>query len=214
MPTIPPALWLEEFATPYRTFRDAGAVITVVSPQGGAVPIDPRSEPSSAQAAAWRSALGTLDRTERLAPDHGAGAHDMLFVPGGHGAMIDLATDPEVARLVSEFARADKLIGAVCHGPAALVQATHADGTPLVAGKQVTSFTDSEEVAAELDGAIPFSLQQRLIDLGATFRAGGDFTDHVERDGRLITGQNPQSSASIAQAMLAALTAARATKDR
>ncbi len=203
----PTGLWLEEFAVPYVALSGAGVDVTVVSPLGGQVPIDPRSEPSAVQRDDWGAAIDELGQTAKLDDSYRAADYDALFVPGGHGAMMDLAVDPAVAALVSDFARSGKIVAAICHGPAALVGATLADGTPLVRGKRVTSFTDAEEVAAQLQDAVPFSLQQKLTSLGARFLPGTDFADHVVRDGELITGQNPRSSQSLADLLVAALTA-------
>jgi putative intracellular protease/amidase len=119
--------------------------------------------------------------------------------------MFDLANDQRVAKLVSDFARSSKMIAAVCHGPAALVGATQANGTPLVQGKRLTAFSDSEEVAVGLQDAAPFSLEQRLIGLGANFSQGRNFGEYVIEDRNLITGQNPQSSAKAAEFLLARL---------
>ena len=198
-------LWLEEFAVPYQVLMEGGATVTVVSPKGGATPIDPRSNPTPEQAAAWANAEKVLHSTQPLSPAIWESDFDALFIPGGHGPMIDLARDQQVAKLASDFARSGKLIAAVCHGPAALVGATRADGTPLVRGKRLTSFSDSEEKAVGLQNAVPFWLEQRLIGLGAHFTQGKDFSEYAVEDGNLITGQNPQSSAKAAQLLLARL---------
>ncbi len=202
--THPTGLWLEEFALPYGQFLGAGFEVTVASPQGGPTPIDPRSTPDSQKASEWAEAIAVLKTTRRLeeveARDYAA-----IFLPGGHGTMYDLPDNKRLGQLLSEFAEADKVIAAVCHGPAGLVGATRRDGTPIVAGKTLTAFTDEEERAAQLDTLMPFLLQSRLTALGGRFVARPNWADHVEQDGQLITGQNPQSSASVAQAVVAAL---------
>jgi putative intracellular protease/amidase len=197
----PTGLWFEEFSTPYLAFREAGLDVTVASTQGGAAPIDPRSLLVPAGAEEAYAALQQTAAVEQL----DAGDYDAIFFPGGHGTMFDLPENQGLQRLLRDFAEADKVIAAVCHGPAGLVGATYADGSPLVAGKTVTAFTNAEEDAAQFTQDMPFLLETRLRELGAKFVAGADWSDHIEQDGNLITGQNPQSSASIAQALVRAL---------
>jgi putative intracellular protease/amidase len=127
---------------------------------------------------------------------------DAVFLPGGHGTMFDLPENVTLQQVLADMASADKVIGAVCHGPAGFVGVRLTDGTPLVAGRTITAFTNSEERAVELDQVMPFLLETRLRELGGRFVVGPNWADHVERDGRLITGQNPQSSGSVAQAII------------
>ena len=204
----PTGLWLEEFAGPYLALRRVGVEGTVVSPRGGAVPIDPRSRPTPQEASAWQAASPALAQTTALSPSVRAADYDGLFVPGGHGCMVDLADSAAVHNLVGDFARQGKVIAAVCHGPVALLGATLADGSPLLRGKRATVFTDEEEAAAKMDHVIAFSPQQRLAAEGVDFIPDGKFTSHVVRDGQLITGQNPASSAAAVAAMLEELEAA------
>lgn len=199
----PTGLWFEEFATPYLALRDSGVAVTVASPKGGAAPIDPRSLPVPEAA---QGAYDALQATQSLAGIT-AQSYDAIFLPGGHGTMFDLPANTDLQRLLRDFAAADKVIAAVCHGPAGLVGATYANGTPIVAGKTVTSFTNAEEDAAEYTQDMPFLLETRLRELGARFVPQDNWSDHIEQDGNLITGQNPQSSASIAQAVISALQA-------
>jgi putative intracellular protease/amidase len=201
----PTGLWLEEFAVPYNALLEGGAIITVVSPKGGATPIDPHSKATAEQAATWKKAAEVLANTQKMGSSLHAAEFDALFIPGGHGPLFDLAVDPEVARLTSEFARAGKVVGSVCHGPAALVQTTLADGTPFVKGKKVTAFSDAEEKAVGLESMVPFSVEQKLTALGGTYSLGPNFTVYAVEDGNLITGQNPPSSAKVAQMLLAKL---------
>ncbi|MBW4470600.1 MAG: SMP-30/gluconolactonase/LRE family protein [Stenomitos rutilans HA7619-LM2] len=198
-------VWLEEFAVPYIELLKHNVELTVASPKGGAMPIDPRSLPTPEQEAEWQPAITAATQTFKLA-EIKSEDFDAIFIPGGHGPMFDLPNDPDLQRLLPEFQQAGKLIASICHGPVGLVGAVLADGTPLVKGKILTSYTYSEEVAAKLDQEVPFILEHRLQELGATFITGENKADHVERDGQLITGQNPNSSASIAQAIVAALT--------
>lgn len=200
----PTGVWLEEFALPYMEFLNNGVDMTIASPKGGAMPIDPRSLPTPEQEQAWKSAIAAAQQTVKLSEVRSTD-FDAIFLPGGHGPMFDLPDNPELQNLLREFYEAGKIISAVCHGPAGLVGATLADGTPLVQGKILTAYTYSEEVAAKLDKDVPFILEHRLRELGAEFIAHPNKTDHVERDGQLITGQNPNSSASIARTVVAAL---------
>jgi len=197
-------VWLEEFALPYLQFQTNGYEVTVASPKGGKTPIDPRSEPPEEQAQEWAQARAALNNTLNLdtvkAADYAA-----IFMPGGHGTMFDLPGNPGLQQLLRDFAEQDKILAAVCHGPAGLVGATLSDGRPIVAGKTITAFTDSEERAAGMDKDMPFLLETSLTELGANFVRQPDWTSHVERDGKLITGQNPQSSARVAQAVIEAL---------
>lgn len=208
----PTGLWFEEFAVPYQLFREKGYVVTVASLKGGQTPIDPRSLPDAEQAEAHAEALQALKETQPLSSVN-AENYDAVFFPGGHGTMYDLPS-PEIGRIVSQFADAEKVVAAVCHGPAALVEAKNSDGTPLVQGRKVTGFTNAEEQAVELDKLMPFLLESRLRELGAEFDAASNWSDHVIVDGKLITGQNPQSSGSAAKAVIEALVASSRVKEQ
>lgn len=196
-------LWLDEFAVPYRAFRDAGYDVTVASPRGGKAPVDPRSlEGATSDDEASRA----LDQTAMMIDVGDAADYDAVFIPGGHGTMWDLATDQSVKTLLSEFDSQGKIVASVCHGPAAFVDAVKlGEPTTLVHGRTITCFTDSEERAAGLDQAVPFLLATKLREQGANVVERDDYVDHIERDGNFITGQNPQSSASAAKAVLEAL---------
>lgn len=198
-------LWLEEFAVPYNTLVQGGADVTVVSPKGGATPVDPHSKGNAEQEKAWANAEKVLRNTVPLTSAVKAADYDAIFAPGGHGPLFDLATDPEVAKLISAFSRQGKPVAAVCHGPAALVGATLANGDSIIKGKKVTAFSDSEEIAAGLQNAVPFSIQQKLATLGGQFSQASNFAEYAVEDGNLITGQNPASSAKVASLLLAKL---------
>ena len=204
--------WLEEFAAPYYVFRDAGADVTLASPAGGHPPIDPKSaEPEWQTDATHRfdaddESRAALANTFKLS-DVNAGDYDAVFFPGGHGPMWDYPDNSTLAGLIEAFDEKGKPIGAVCHGPAALVGARNADGKPFVAGRRVTAFTNGEEDAVELSDVVPFLLEDRLRDLGATIDNAADFAEHAITDGNLVTGQNPQSSEAGAKAVLALLAA-------
>lgn len=200
----PTGVWMEEFALPYMELLQNDIEMTIASPKGGRMPIDPRSLPTPDQEKAWQSAIAASKQTVKLS-EVTSKEFDAIFLPGGHGPMFDLPDDPDLQRLLREFHDAGKIVAAVCHGPAGLVGTTLTDGTPLVKGKVLTSYTNSEEIAAKLDREVPFILEQRLRELGAIFIAHENKADHIERDGKLITGQNPNSSASIARALIGAL---------
>lgn len=197
-------LWLEEFAVPYLEFRNAGAEVTVASPGGGPAPIDPRSSPDEEQQQAWKEASEVLSRTIPLG-DVDPDDFDAVFLPGGHGTMFDLPDNPDLARVLEAHARGDKVIAAVCHGPAGFVGPKGADGKSLVAGRRIAVFTDEEERAVGLDQAVPFLLESRLRELGAWVAKVDNFQEHAVRDGRLVTGQNPASSRATARLTLETL---------
>ena len=201
----PTGLWFEEFAIPYSLFRAQGYTVTVASPKGGETPIDPRSLENFESTADNEAALAALKDTRQVDASLHADAFDAIFFPGGHGTMFDLPANADVQRLVGEFAQADKVLASVCHGPACLVGAKLRDGTPVVKGRKVTAFTDEEERAVELDAHMPFLLETRLRELGAEFVPAENWQDHVVVDGRLVTGQNPQSSGSAARAVIGLL---------
>jgi putative intracellular protease/amidase len=204
-PGHPTGLWLEEFAVPYLAAVEAGIAVTVASPQGGAVPLDPKTEPSDKQRDTWAAALQALQHSVTLASVQGE-TFDAVFIPGGHGPMVDLATDAAVHMLVSRHDAAGKVIAAVCHGPAALVHAKRADGQPFFSGRRATGFTNAEEFLARLKDVVPFLLEDEMKASGADFHSAlSPLISHVEQDGNLITGQNPHSSEAVAKALVAAL---------
>lgn len=204
--------WLEEFAAPYYIFKDAGADIVLASPQGGQPPLDPRSDEADAQTKDTRrfrkdkAATDALAHTTPLAQVSGDD-FDAVFYPGGHGPLWDLAEDAHSVRLIESMTAAGKTVSAVCHAPAVFRHAKAADGTPLVKGRKVTGFTNSEEDAVQLTKVVPFLVQDMLQSNGGIYSKGDDWQSYVVTDGRLITGQNPASSAAVARAVLAQLKA-------
>ncbi|MBV8707299.1 MAG: DJ-1/PfpI family protein [Acidobacteriaceae bacterium] len=200
----PTGVWLSEFTEPYMEFHKAGVEMVVASPHGGQMPVAPRSLPTPDQEKEWQSAMTAAAKTVKLA-DVSSDNFDAIFLPGGHGPMFDLPDDFHLARLLESFFAEGKIIAAVCHGPVGLVGAKRPNGDPLVKGVTLTSYTYSEEVAAKLDKEVPFILEHRLRELGANFIARENKADHVERDLQFITGQNPNSSVSIARSLVAAL---------
>lgn len=204
-------VWFEELSTPYYLLKDGGADVVLASVRGGPVPFDPRSialgddtPPSVQRFLADAEAKAAADATPGLEGLDPA-PFDALFLPGGHGTMWDLPDNPALARLVETLSATGRIVAAVCHGPAGLVSARRADGRPLVEGRRVAAFTNAEEAAVGLTDAVPFLLEDRLKALGARYQSVPAFQPFAVRDGALITGQNPMSSALVAQALLAAL---------
>lgn len=199
--------WLEELAAPYYVFKDAGAEVTLASPKGGRPPMDPGSAEEGAQTPATRrfladrEAQALLGSTARLSGVK-AGDYDAVFYPGGHGPLWDLASDADSLRMAEEAYATGKPLGAVCHGPAALVRARKPDGSPLVAGLAVTSFSNSEEKAVGLEEAVPFSIEDEFRRQGALYSKGPDFAAYAKADRKVVTGQNPASSEEAARLML------------
>jgi len=190
-------IWLSEFAEPYEVFREAGFRITVASIRGGKAPIDPRSLTAEAEAR-WAEAIRVLDDTAPI-DSVSADGFDALFLPGGHGTMFDLPDNGELQSLIRELFESGRPVGAVCHGPAGLGGVKLSDGAHLVKGRRGTAFTNEEERAVKLDGAMPFLLEDRLREAGAEFVAAEKWANHVEVDGKLVTGQNPQSGEAAAR---------------
>jgi len=199
--------WLEEFAAPYYALSDAGAMITLASPEGGKPPIDPKSTLPENQTEATRrfeaddSAQALLAVTRKLA-DMSASTFDAIFFPGGHGPMWDLAVDTTSIALIEAFAKVGKPVAAVCHAPVALTNARGPDGKFLVSGKRVTGFSNEEEQAIGLASVVPFLLEDRIRERGGLYRRGPVWAPHVEVDGKLVTGQNPASSVPVARSLL------------
>ncbi|MEM5473077.1 type 1 glutamine amidotransferase domain-containing protein [Hoeflea sp. AS60] len=202
--------WLEEFAAPYYVLKDAGADVILASPKGGQPPIDPKSDADDAQTDATKrfktdaQAQQALAQTKKLA-DVDADGFDAIFYPGGHGPLWDLANDADSKRLIEAFAGSDKPVGAVCHAPAVFKSTMGADGKPLVSGKRVTGFTNSEEDAVGLTKVVPFLVEDMLKQNGGHYEKGDDWASFVLTDGKLVTGQNPASSEEAAKALLALL---------
>ena len=198
-------LWLEEFAVPFRVFQQAGFDMLVASLQGGETPIDPRSGQELLTHPEWAEAAERLKHAQRLDGTLRAEDFDAIFLPGGHGTVFDLPGNPILGKLLVDFDARGKIVSAVCHGPSGFVGPIRADGKPLVAGRTLAAFTDQEERAVGLDKAVPFLLESRLKELGATVTTAGDFSVHALRDGNFVTGQNPPSSARTAELVVEAL---------
>lgn len=202
--------WLEELAAPYYAFKDAGATLMLASPKGGRAPLDPKSDSEDSQTEDTRrfkaddEAQAALADTKKLSEIDASG-FDAVFYPGGHGPLWDLTADEDSLRLIGEFWGSKKPVGAVCHAPTALLNATDENGESLVKGRKVTGFTNGEEDAVQLTNVVPHLLEDALKERGGLYEKGDDFTPYVVTDGQLVTGQNPPSSRPAAEALLALL---------
>lgn len=199
--------WLEELAAPYYAFLAAGAQVVLASPQGGQPPLDPKSNEPAFQTDLTRRFEADAEANARLATtvrlDSVSQAdYDAVFYPGGHGPLWDLAEDEHSIRLIQSFLAADKPAALVCHAPGVLRHVKNPDGTPLVEGKQVTGFANSEEEAVGLTDVVPFLVEDELKAKGGLYSKGEDWSSYVVSDGLLITGQNPGSSTEAAQALV------------
>jgi len=202
--------WLEELAAPYYAFKDAGADITLASPKGGNPPLDPKSNESDFQTElthrfeADAEAKAQLASTVRL-DSVSAADFDTVFYPGGHGPLWDLAEDSHSIALIERFIEAGKPVALVCHAPGVLRHVKTSAGRPLVEGKKVTGFANSEEEGVGLTNIVPFLVEDELIAKGGLYSKGEDWGSYVVQDGLLITGQNPGSSAATAAQLLKTL---------
>lgn len=199
--------WLEEFAAPYYVFKDAGAAITLASPKGGQPPLDPKSDEPDAQTDSTRRFKGDVDAQKQLASTVVLSGikvddFDAVFYPGGHGPLWDLAEDPQSIALIEKTYAAGKPLALVCHAPGALRHAKGPDGKPLVSGKKVTGFTNTEEEGVQLTKVVPFLVEDMLKANGGEYSKGADWASYVLTDGSLVTGQNPASSEGGAKALL------------
>ena len=200
--------WLEELAAPYYAFKAAGAEVTLASPKGGQPPLDPKSNELSFQTELTRrfeaDALATAQLAQTLRLDSVDQADfDAVFYPGGHGPLWDLAEDKRSIALIESFIAAGKHVALVCHAPGVLRHAKAPDGRPLVEGRQVTGFANTEEEVVGLTEVVPFLVEDELKAKGGVYSRGPDWGSYIVADGLLITGQNPASSAAAAQLLLA-----------
>lgn len=199
--------WLEELAAPYYVFKEAGFETTLASPKGGRPPLDPKSTEPDFQTDATRrfeadaEASNALASTVKLA-DVSADDFDTVFYPGGHGPMWDLAYSKISSNLIERFIASDKPVALVCHAPGVLRIAKTAEGRPLVEGRMVTGFTNTEEAAVGLTKVVPFLVEDELKSLGGIYSSGPDWGSYIVQDGLLITGQNPASSAPAAERLV------------
>jgi putative intracellular protease/amidase len=202
--------WIEEFATPYYVLADAGAELTIASPAGGQPPVDPKSEAADAQTSSTErfykdnALIDKVAHSLRLS-EIKQEDYDAVFYPGGHGPLWDLATDKNSIHLIEGFFNHQKPIAFVCHAPAALINVKAKNGGPLVKGKNLTGFSNTEEEAVKLTQVVPFLVEDELTKHGANYSKGADWSSYVKQDGLLITGQNPASSEAVAKLLLATL---------
>ena len=202
--------WIEEFAAPYYTLADKGVDITIASPKGGQPPIDPASEAPDAQTESTKRYYADTELKEKVATtkilaDVTAEDFDAIFYPGGHGPLWDLYDDRNSIELIESFWAAGKPVAAVCHAPSALLNVKDENGEPLVKGKKVTGFTNTEEEGVKLTDVVPYLLEDELKAKGGLYSKGSDWSSHVVEDGMLITGQNPASSEEAAEKLFALL---------
>lgn len=207
-------VWLEELASPYYVFQKEGCDITIISPEGGEVDIDPTSINEDNITVNAKRFLSDEDAMQALADTQSAvdtnpNNYDAVYFAGGHGTMWDF-TDEPVTQLVESFYANNKPVASVCHGVVALVPAMDEQGDPVVKGKTLTCFTDAEERFVGLEDAVPFLLETRLRELGANFIGADNFVENVHVDGCIITGQNPASSKGCAEAVINQLAKAKA----
>jgi len=201
-------VWLEEIAAPYYIFKEKAVSITIVSPKGGLVPLDPKSQsiivatPAARQFLKDEEAMNFLSNS-LLLEEANADDFDGVYIPGGHGPLWDIAGNKTVHQLLEAFNRQNKPIASVCHGVAGLLSLQKENGEPLIKNKQLTGFSNSEEESAGLTGVVPFLIETQLVSLGASYTKAANYTSHVVSDGNIITGQNAASSEGVAKKMIA-----------
>jgi putative intracellular protease/amidase len=196
--------WVEEFASPYYILKDKGVNITLATPKGGKAPIDPSSNKEDAATESTKrfdkdeEAQERINTTLKLSTINAAD-YDAVFYPGGHGPLWDLSQDKTSIKLIETFNEQKKPIAFVCHAPAALKNVKGTDGNPLVKGRKVTGFTNTEEAAVALTDVVPFLVEDMLKENGGIYSKGDDWSEYVLQDDNLITGQNPASSKLVAE---------------
>ena len=202
--------WVEEFAAPYYAFIDAGAEVTLASPEGGQPPIDPTSTLADFETDATKrydndSAAKTLMANTQILSEVNASDFDAVFYPGGHGPLWDLVDNADSINLIENFIQQQKPVAAVCHASAAFLNIKDTDGNALVAGKKVTGFSNTEETAVQLTDIVPFLVEDELIKKGGDYQKTDDWGVLALEDGLVITGQNPASSELAAKKLLTKL---------
>lgn len=212
-------LWLGELTHFWDVAEEAGYTMDIASPAGGSIPLDPESLIISEVAHSIgvkgdiskryedRNFMNLLRNTRKIA-EVNAIDYDAIYMTGGHGVMFDFPKSAALAELTAKFYESGKIVSAVCHGPAGLLEVKLSNGDHLLKGKDITGFSWKEEVIAKRDHAVPFSLEEELQKRGGKYgKALVPFTSHVVEDGRLITGQNPGSAAAVGKAVVAKLQA-------
>ncbi|MWB99816.1 type 1 glutamine amidotransferase domain-containing protein [Agromyces seonyuensis] len=208
----PTGYWAEELVVAHRGLRGAGHDVVVATPGGKPAPVDPGSidpeqigDDLSAELTAYLELIAEELEHPQVLAEQSVVDYDAVVLPGGHGPMVDLAIDADLGLLLAEADATDVVIAPFCHGPAALTSAIAPDGTFVFADRLLTVFTDAEERAGGLGLATPWWVEGRLLELGAIVESAKPFESHVVRDGNLISGQNPQSSAAVVEEVLDAL---------
>jgi putative intracellular protease/amidase len=208
----PTGVWLEEIATPYYAMKEAGFEVAMANMTGGPSPIDQGSMGENFFTDACKKflhdavAMGMFGHQLKLG-DIDSADYDAIYLTGGHGTCVDFVGNPVLKKLIETTYAAGKIVAADCHGPIGLAEACKPDGSPLVKGLKVTGFSDSEEAAVNLTDTVPFLIEQKFKDLGAEYTKGDDWNPHAVVDGKLVTGQNPQSSDACAAEVIKLLKA-------
>lgn len=206
----PTGFWYEEMTTPYYALIDQGFQVDFASPNGGRPPHDPNSLNSGINPLSVERFLKDPKVQQQFSHSHKISQvnfdrYQAVFFPGGHGAMVDLPKDKVLAEKLGIFFEKGKIVAAVCHGPAGLISARRSDGKPVLYGRKVSCFTNTEEEKTPLKEDVPFLLEDKVIDCGARFESGEDFEEFAVCDRNLITGQNPASSKKVAELLVQAL---------
>ena len=199
--------WIEEFATPYYLFKEAGATITLASPKGGQPPIDPKSDAPENQTEASKrykkdTELLSLMANTKVLSEIRSEDFDAIFYPGGHGPLWDLTNDIYSIKLIEDFWEENKPVATVCHSPSVLLKAKDIDGNLIISGRNVTGYSNEEEEAVGLVDAVPFLLENMLMEKGGLYSKKKPWESYVIKDGLLISGQNPQSSEAVAEELI------------
>ncbi|XPF93237.1 type 1 glutamine amidotransferase domain-containing protein [Colwellia sp. RE-S-Sl-9] len=202
--------WIEEFAAPYYTFKDAGIEVTLASPLGGQPPIDPKSELDDFQTPATVKYFAdpetqNLVANTRVLAELNADDFDAVFYPGGHGPLWDLTENTTSIQLIERFLASNKPVAAVCHATAAFLNVKNSVGEYAIKGKAISGFTNTEEAAVELTDIVPFLLEDELIKRGGDYQKVEDWNAFAVQDGLIISGQNPASSTLVAKKLLSQL---------
>lgn len=209
----PTGFYLGEVSHPYEVLTAAGYDIDVVSPKGGKAPVDGLNLDDAANKAFWENKESRYKVEHTLKPsDIEPEKYDAVFYAGGHGTMWDFADNEALAKIAAQIYERNGVVGAVCHGPAGLVNIKLSNGKYLVDGKKINAFTNEEETAVKLETVVPFLLETKLIERGARFEKSGLWQPHVTIDGRVVTGQNPASAKGVGEAMRAELAALKKTE--
>jgi len=195
--------YLGELTHPLEVFEKAGLPVELASINGGEPPVDGLELEDAVNARYWndKAFREKLSQTKKLS-DLDPSNYAAVFFVGGHGTMWDFPDDAAVQRFARELFEAGSPVGAVCHGPAALVNVKLSDGTYLVAGKEVSCFTNNEEEKVGLTKVVPFLLATKFEERGAKHLPAADFAKQVVASGKLVTGQNPASAAGVADKMV------------